>query len=348
MSTVTTYDASAVLRRCPLPLALVEPANHTILEVNLAFAELVQVIPQQFHDVDMLSLLGAEDRALAAIVLAGLTSGAIDSCHGRAHLRRSDGSEIEVREWVGTLPEADFQDLAWWALVPVQDGSTSARPAPLAPLSERGVIGTVDHAWTFQEISADAIELLGWNPEEQRGTPLVRLVHPNDAPALMLCLARSTAERRGMSTRIQVQGPGDAWIPVYCELSPLCEHTPPSFAVVMRRAVEETQAEQAHTRAARLEQHLWRIGMEVQAAGVIATPAIEAWWADPALRHLSPRQWEVLQRVMQGERVANIAHDLYISRSTVRNHLTAIYRLLDVHSRPELVERLRYVASESA
>jgi DNA-binding NarL/FixJ family response regulator len=144
-----------------------------------------------------------------------------------------------------------------------------------------------------------------------------------------------------VSTRIRVQGPQDSWIPVYCEVSPLCEHTPPRFAVAIRRPVDEPEMEQDHARAARLEQHLWRIGMEVQAAGVATAPAMDAWWADPTLGQLSPRQWEVLQRVMQGERVADIARDLFVSRSTVRNHLAAIYRLLGVHSRPELLERLR-------
>lgn len=37
------------------------------------------------------------------------------------------------------------------------------------------------------------------------------------------------------------------------------------------------------------------------------------------LGRVSPRQWEVLPRVMQGERVPDIARDLFVSLSTVRH-----------------------------
>ena len=43
----------------------------------------------------------------------------------------------------------------------------------------------------------------------------------------------------------------------------------------------------------------------------------------------------------QGQRVSTIADELYISRSTVRNHLAAIFRRFGVHNQAELVEKLR-------
>ena len=49
---------------------------------------------------------------------------------------------------------------------------------------------------------------------------------------------------------------------------------------------------------------------------------------------------EVLRRLTRGERVAGIARDLFVSQSTVRNHLSAIYRRLGVHSQSELLARL--------
>ena len=64
------------------------------------------------------------------------------------------------------------------------------------------------------------------------------------------------------------------------------------------------------------------------------------WWSDPALRELSQRQLEILRRLLRGERVPMIARDLFLSQSTVRNHLSAIYRRLGVHSQAELLARL--------
>jgi DNA-binding NarL/FixJ family response regulator len=53
----------------------------------------------------------------------------------------------------------------------------------------------------------------------------------------------------------------------------------------------------------------------------------------------STRQWEILTRLIRGERVQAIADDLYLSPSTVRNHLSVIYRKFGVHSQSELLAK---------
>jgi HD-GYP domain-containing protein (c-di-GMP phosphodiesterase class II) len=60
----------------------------------------------------------------------------------------------------------------------------------------------------------------------------------------------------------------------------------------------------------------------------------------PQLSALSARQWEVLSHLMRGERVRTIANELFISQTTVRNHLSAIFELFGVHSQAELVALL--------
>ena len=56
---------------------------------------------------------------------------------------------------------------------------------------------------------------------------------------------------------------------------------------------------------------------------------------------LSTRQIEILRRLLDGVRVPAIARELFLSQSTVRTHLSAIYRRLDVHSQEELLSLLR-------
>jgi DNA-binding NarL/FixJ family response regulator len=56
---------------------------------------------------------------------------------------------------------------------------------------------------------------------------------------------------------------------------------------------------------------------------------------------LSPRQWEIVGRIARGERVPTIAAEMYLSRSTVRNHLSAIFAKVGVHSQDELVSLYR-------
>src|SRR2546428_603958 len=146
-------------------------------------------------------------------------------------------------------------------------------PMMYGPEDFRLVLGALDHEWRLSEISPDATTWFGWNPAEYRGTALQSVVHPEDAPLLLLAL--------------------------------------------------------------------WRIALEIAAAGIGDAPVSgEMWWSDPALRELSQRQLEILRRLLRGERVPTIARDLFLSQSTVRNHLSAIYRRLGVHSQAELLARL--------
>ena len=55
----------------------------------------------------------------------------------------------------------------------------------------------------------------------------------------------------------------------------------------------------------------------------------------------SPRQWEVLTRLLQGERVPRIAEELFLSQSTVRNHLADMFKKMGVHSQEELLDLFR-------
>jgi DNA-binding CsgD family transcriptional regulator len=95
-------------------------------------------------------------------------------------------------------------------------------------------------------------------------------------------------------------------------------------------------------RVAALERHLTRIAREVEAAGLLAR---DARIVDPerlsALGDLTPRQWDIVTRLLRGERVPVIAKELYLSPSTVRNYLSALYRKLGVHSQAELIELVR-------
>jgi two-component system, probable response regulator PhcQ len=64
-------------------------------------------------------------------------------------------------------------------------------------------------------------------------------------------------------------------------------------------------------------------------------------FSEEALQALSLREREVLELLAQGRRVSQIAQSLFISGHTVRNHVKAIFRKLDVHSQVEIVQRAR-------
>lgn len=95
--------------------------------------------------------------------------------------------------------------------------------------------------------------------------------------------------------------------------------------------------------------HLRRIAGQIEAEGVLAAQ-VEA---TDALRvrargELSARQWEIASRLVQGGRVATIAAELYLSQSTVRNHLSAIFQKFGVHSQLEFLALWRGTANRTS
>jgi DNA-binding CsgD family transcriptional regulator len=221
------------------------------------------------------------------------------------------------------------------------DGAPVGEPWFAGDGDKQVAFGAVDHDWRFTEMSADAAELLDWDFHDSRGTALQALVHPDDVSSLLLALGRSSAERRAAATRARVRGRGGDWTEVRLVVSPLCDHNPPRLAVAFWWPPPGENGQGPEDRASRLEVHLWRIALELQAAGINDPPQYgQGWSADPVLRGLSRRQSEILRRLTRGERISGIARELFVSQSTVRNHLSAIYRRLGVHSQSELLARL--------
>lgn len=61
----------------------------------------------------------------------------------------------------------------------------------------------------------------------------------------------------------------------------------------------------------------------------------------PGLDRLSRREYEVVRMLLHGDRVPVIARQLFVSQSTVRNHLSSVFRKLRVRSQQELIVLLR-------
>jgi DNA-binding CsgD family transcriptional regulator len=115
-----------------------------------------------------------------------------------------------------------------------------------------------------------------------------------------------------------------------------------AVAVVLDQRLSLAQMRLGRERIASLEQHLRRIAGELEGSGVVSGFGRMPDPTElPAIGELSGRQWEVLTRLLRGERVPGIAKALFVSQSTVRNHLAEIYRKLGVHSQEELLALLR-------
>lgn len=58
-------------------------------------------------------------------------------------------------------------------------------------------------------------------------------------------------------------------------------------------------------------------------------------WPVSPLDRLAPRQHQILLLMARGRSVSEIAGDLGVKEPTVKEHITAMYRRLGVHSREE-------------
>lgn len=67
--------------------------------------------------------------------------------------------------------------------------------------------------------------------------------------------------------------------------------------------------------------------------GIKETP--ELTQTDSSRRQLSPREREVLQLITEGLNNQEIAGKLFISEKTVKNHITRIFKKLDVTNRTQ-------------
>lgn len=68
------------------------------------------------------------------------------------------------------------------------------------------------------------------------------------------------------------------------------------------------------------------------------SPRREVW--PKARMTLSEREFAIAERYAAGETYKEIAAKLHIAPSTVRNHLAAVYRKLEVKNKPELIRAL--------
>jgi len=90
----------------------------------------------------------------------------------------------------------------------------------------------------------------------------------------------------------------------------------------------------------RLEAELQRRGRPDAEPRLVAERA-DQFAGVPGLDRLSRREFEVVRLLLRGDRVPVIARQLFVSQSTVRNHLSSVFRKLRVTSQQELIVLLR-------
>ena len=341
----TTPDAvTALVASSEVPLAAVDLPSGRFLAVNPVMASVLGSTVAELTGASSLRWLSPDGQHAAQLGFQALADGDLTGYQAIRRLADSgdDGQVFSV--WVSTV-EAGGARVGLASAIPSvpHDSQFRALP-PVSNVPEPGnvVLGTIDHYWRVDRISQDVTPLLGLTPEQCAGQPVLGIIHPADVPAFLAAVEHGRRGQRAVRLELRLNNRSGDWTPVTVVLATIAPGDPPPLAFALIRDDTAADPSADSSRETRLEAHMLRIADELHAAGLIPRLQQLPPLADePQLGKLTSREWAVLTWLLDGQRVSAIAADLYVSQSTVRNHLSSIYAKLGVHSQVDLIRLIR-------
>jgi DNA-binding CsgD family transcriptional regulator len=255
-------------------------------------------------------------------------------------LRRSHGADLKVRMWIrsfDTQPASRFVVVVFVPDTPVSSGGYG-KEWEEAP----AVVGTANASLLIERISSDAEELFNRPVDELLGGSLIALVVEADVPGCLSALSEVSASQTGLTLYLNIRT-GVEGSAIRCEVLLLPLQPSPSCAFVFL----PMPGGRGHGHvSADLSGILLRLGRGAEIAqlarGVFRGITERSV---PGVGRLTTRELEVVTQLLDGERVPAIAHKLFLSQSTVRNHLTSVFGKLGVTSQQELLHLMRTAQS---
>ena len=238
------------------------------------------------------------------------------------------------------MPYTDWE----WAIAPTHAG--------LVRTIEQMSCGLVveDEKGCILYVNQRILEWSGHEVHELEGSPVEILV-PQELHEALLG-ERARAHEGDQRTRLSAfQRKDGRTFPV--AVSPQAAETEDGERIILALLIDLGEVQTARPMGAdagSLAAELAGVAAKLQSMTFSASVAAAAVPAldHPLLEELSEREREVLGHLMAGSRVPTIGDKLFISPNTVRNHLKAIYRKVDVSSQNELIELVRGLAGDGA
>jgi DNA-binding NarL/FixJ family response regulator len=206
---------------------------------------------------------------------------------------------------------------------------TSGTPWLFMEEGSRVGLAVTDHDWVIEHVSRDGETILGLSPGTYEGSSLLGLFQPADVPNFVSAVRRVAGDGGAATVRARLRTGNGHWREVRCLVVAMCRHSPPRLGLAVT-TIPEAAADLVADR------HRHIAGRGVDVLGGMDRVRLGV----PCGISLSSRQWEILTKLVRGHRVQGIADALYLSPSTVRNHLAAIFSKFGVHSQAELLARL--------
>ena len=251
-----------------------------------------------------------------------------------AHRILTRGSEqLPSAVWIRTISSSVPQQCALSLLIP-----DTGVPLPALERSEKDApilaLGSTDPHLTIDRISSDVTEMLGATSFDVIGQSLLRIVDGPDVLDVMDALTQSARTSNGLSVSARIALPGFGSRECCLVVMPMLPAPSFGFALLVEQAHGNPLASHANMTGA-----LWEFHETVRCAGASRLLARER--DVPGLERLSAREIDVVARLLDGDRVPAIAQSLFLSQSTVRNHLSAVFAKLGVSSQQGLIDLLR-------
>jgi len=192
------------------------------------------------------------------------------------------------------------------------------------------VVGSADPDLIVDRVSSDVADVLGIGPEQVIGRSLMRLLATSSRAPLLWGLAQSASHGRGTPLHLDIVGEQGQLVPVQVLIVPLDPPASCAFSIMPRPSAGRGPTDgQIHD------------VLQQFAAGIDALDAARQLARLPhevSLSRLSVRELEIVTRLVGGNRVPAIAKALFLSQSTVRNHLSSVFSKLRVGSQQELLD----------
>ena len=223
---------------------------------------------------------------------------------------------------LGTAGVAPTYFAAW--LYPADPASITGAPvidlrSEPAVVGELGLLAAiVDDEWRLRLIPGFS-RVLG-TPKEL-GESVLPLIHPRDLPRLLELGEDVRSGQVSVATMsFEARGADGTWAMIDVELTRVSGSDPAPWLAILYSPLSVDRG---------------------------AAPA-EDWEPLLLLTHpeLSSREREVARALLSGYRVTTIARHLFLSPSTVRNHLSSMFHKVGVVSQAELIERFHLLRSD--
>ena len=327
---VPTEALRRAVQASPLAVGLLHLPSRRFLELSQRATALLGLESVDLSGFDVLRLSKEPDATRRAWDL--VVDGVLDGYRARRAL--SVGAD-EIDSYLGVRTVARGGDCSRSVSVvtdPVpQDEADDARDAVV-------IVGIASESQRIENASSDTKSLSGHPPAEYLLASIVDIVHPDDvSPVLQAFEAPIPSADTQVAVRVRCGDDGTGRL-IRLVVTRLGENDD-CFRFTVA-PVDGAPPLSELDRDSGLEGRLRRIASEIEAVllGFDRVPDLDRV---PGVANLTSRQWEVLTRLLSGERVPGIARALYVSPSTVRNHLSTIFRKFGVHTQAELIARLR-------